>query len=168
MNNQFDFLCDTILHVSEVNENLETVASELRKRGAAHDRTKFTAIEFDAFVSTRSDFKKANYGTREYQECVDKVSHAVEHHHANNRHHTGFHKNGINDMTLIDIVEMLADWKAAERRSPDRELHDTIDYALKKYGVGDQLGSVIKNTLLSLGWMKDCRIDFAENTTHGC
>ena len=155
MNNEFDFLCETILHVSEVSENIETIASELRKRGIAHDRTKFQSLEFDAFVSTRDKFKKANYGTPEYQECVDIVKPAVDHHHANNKHHTGFHANGINDMTLVDIVEMIADWKAAERRSPDKKLVDTLDYAFSKYGIGVQLGRILKNTMLGLGWIEN-------------
>lgn len=145
-----DFLCETILHVSEVNENLETIASELRKRGCAHDRTKFQALEFDAFVSTREKFKKANYGMPEYQECIDAVKPAVDHHHQNNRHHTGFHAKGVNDMNLIDLAEMLADWKAAERRSPDKKLVDTLAYAYNKYGIGEQLGQVLRNTLIAL------------------
>jgi hypothetical protein len=155
MNTEMDFLCETILHVSEVSENLETIASELRKRGVAHDRTKFHALEFDAFVSTREMFKKASYGTPEYQACVDAVRPAVDHHHENNRHHTGFHPNGVNDMTLIDLAEMIADWKAAERRSPDRKLNDTLAYAFNKYGVGEQLGKILRNTLAALGWTEE-------------
>ena len=36
---EFDFLCDAVLHVTEVQENLEVIASELRQRGFAHDRS---------------------------------------------------------------------------------------------------------------------------------
>jgi hypothetical protein len=153
MNSEFDFLCDAILHVSEVSENMEAIAGELRRRGIAHDRTKFQALEFDAFVSTREKFKKANYGTPEYQECVELVRPAVDHHHKNNRHHTDFHPNGVNDMTLMDLAEMIADWKAAARRSPDRKLEDTLDYAFDKYGIGQQLGGVLRNSLVALGWI---------------
>ena len=153
MDNSLDFLCDVVLHISEVQENLETIASELRKRGFAHDRTKFQALEFDAFVSTRDKFKRANYGSKEYQECVDIVKPAVDHHYQNNRHHTGFHEYGINDMTLIDIIEMICDWQAAARRSPDKELKDTLDYAYKKYEIGEQFGRIIKNTFKELGWI---------------
>jgi hypothetical protein len=64
MDNSFDFLCDAILHVSEVGENLETVASEIRKRGFAHDRTKFQDPEFSAFITTRDKFKKVNSDTK--------------------------------------------------------------------------------------------------------
>jgi hypothetical protein len=154
MNLELDFLCETILHVSEVSENLEVIASELRKRGTAHDRTKFQAMEFDAFVSTREKFKKANYGTPEYQECCNIVKPAIDHHYKENRHHTGFHKDGINNMNLVDLAEMIADWKAAERRSPDKKLVDTLAYAFEKYGIGEQLGEIITNTLVDLGWIE--------------
>lgn len=153
MDMKFDFLNDTILHVSEVQENLEIIASELRKRGFAHDRTKFQELEFDGFVSTREKFKKANYGSPEYQECIELTKPAVDHHYKNNRHHTGFHKEGINDMSLIDIIEMIADWKAAARRSPDKKLEDTLDYAIKKYKIEPQLAKILINTLTTLKWI---------------
>lgn len=162
-----DFLCDTILHVSEVQENLEQISSDLRKRGFAHDRTKFQAFEFDSFVYNREKFKKANYGTPEYQECVELVKPAVEHHHHNNSHHTEFYDNGINGMNLMDLCEMIADWKAAARRSPDLDLVDTLDYAYKKYGIGTQLGEIIANTLVRLGWIeKEARHNNKDESSH--
>jgi len=154
MNNEFDFLCDVILHVGEVSEALEEVASELRKRGMAHDRTKFQELEFDAFVSTRDKFKKANYGSKEYQECIDAVKPAVDHHYANNRHHTSFHGGTIDGMNLVDIIEMVCDWKAAVRRSPDKNLEDTLEYSFDKYGIGDQMQKIIVTTLEDLGWIE--------------
>lgn len=147
MNNENDFLTDTILHIKEVQSNLEIFSYELRKRGVEHDMTKLQEPEFTAFVSTRDRFKKANYGTPEYQELVEEIKPAVNHHYENNRHHTGFHENGINDMNFIDILEMIADWKAAERRSPDKSLEDTLDYAFKKYQIDDQLKKIFINTM---------------------
>ena len=153
MNTELDVLCDTILHIGEVQENLEIIATELRQRGISHDRTKLQEFEFDAFVSTRPKFKLVNYGSPEYQECVDAIKPAVDHHYANNRHHTGFHKAGINGMNLIDLLEMIADWRAAARRSPDKTLKDTLDYAFKKYQIDEQLGKIITNTLKDLLWI---------------
>ncbi|TSA28601.1 hypothetical protein D4R71_00420 [bacterium] len=158
MDMEFDFLCDTLLHISEVRENLEIISSQLKQRGYAHDKTKLQQLEFDGFVSTREKFKKANYGSPEYQECIELTKPAVEHHYKNNRHHTGFHKNGINDMTLIDIIEMIADWRAAARRSPDKKLENTLDYATKKYGIQSQLAKVIINTFEQLNWITPNRI----------
>jgi hypothetical protein len=150
---EFDFLCDTMLHVSEVQENLEQISSELRKRAFAHDRTKFQALEFDSFVSTREDFKKANYGTPEYQKCCDIVQPALDNHYSNNRHHTGYHKNGIYDMNLIDILEMLADWKAASRRSPTQTFKESLPKCYKKYNINETLQKIIETTLKDLGWI---------------
>ena len=149
-----EVLCDTLMHISEVKENLEKIAGELRQRGIAHDRSKLEEVEFDAFVKSRPKFKKANYGSPEYRECVEMIKPAVEHHYRNNRHHTGYWKErDINGMNLIDIIEMLADWKAAERRSPDKTLEDTFEFAFKKYKIEDQLAQIIKNTLKDLEWI---------------
>lgn len=153
MDNNLDFLCDTILHVSEVQENLEEISSELKKRGHAHDRTKFQALEFDSFVSTRDKFKKANYGSPEYQECVDIVKPAVDSHYASNRHHTSYHKDGVYGMNLIDILEMLADWKAAARRSPTQNLKESLPKSYKKYNINETLQKLIENTLNDLNWL---------------
>src|SRR5574343_1565349 len=109
MNTELDFLTETVLHISEVQEYLEKMATELRQRGHAHDRTKLQEPEFSAFVSTRDEFKKANYGSPEYQALCDVIKPAIDHHYANNRHHTAFYEHGIYDMTLLDILEMLAD-----------------------------------------------------------
>jgi len=148
-----DVLCDTILHVSEIQEALEEMSSELRKRGLAHDRTKFQELEFDAFTSTRLRFKKVDYGTPEYKALVDEIKPVVDHHYANNRHHPNYHEHGINSMTLIDIAEMLADWKVAARRSPNNKFKDTLEFAFNKHGISKQLGQIIKNTLKELNWI---------------
>ncbi|MFW6271771.1 MAG: DUF5662 family protein [Desulfosalsimonas sp.] len=154
MKNETEVLTDIIQHISEVRENIEAFAGALRNRGISHDRSKLNACEFDAFVSTNEDFKKADYGSPEYQKCVEAIKPAVDHHYANNRHHTGYHQNGINDMTLVDIVEMVCDWKAAARRSPNKSFADTLTYAFKKYGINDQLQQILINTFQALGWIK--------------
>ena len=152
MNTEFEVLTDTLMHISEVQENIEKLSGELRKRGIAHDRSKLMAVEFDGFVKSRPKFKKANYGTPEYQECVDMIKPSVEHHYKNNRHHTAYHENGIKGMNLIDVCEMVCDWVAASRRSPDQTLHDSLSYAFKKYEIDGVLQDIIKNTFKDFGW----------------
>ena len=154
MKNEFDLLCDIILHVSEVKENLEDVCNAIKKRGIAHDRTKFQELEFDAFVSTRDKFKKATYGSKEYQECIDMIKPAIEHHYKNNNHHIKYYKNGINDMSLIDILELLADWKAASRRGQNaKTFKDSINFSLEKHNIQFPLKEIILNTAKSLNWI---------------
>ena len=153
METSMEVLTDTIMHISEVMENLMEIVSDLERRGVSHDRSKLLPVEFDAFVSTRPKFKKANYGTPEYQECVDCIKPSIDHHYANNRHHTGYHKNGFSDMNLLDILEMIADWKAAARRSPDLSFEESLPRAFKKYSIPENMQKHIMATLEYLGWI---------------
>jgi len=152
MNVELDFLCDTIVHVSEVAENLEICASNLRQRGHAHDRTKFQPMEFDAFVSTREKLKRAKFGAPEQQECVDTIRQAVDHHHANNQHHVQYYSDGIKDMSLLDILEMICDWRAATRRNSESRFKGFLEVAIKKYNISPELEKIIQTTLKELGW----------------
>ncbi|MBW2094186.1 MAG: hypothetical protein JRI80_04790 [Deltaproteobacteria bacterium] len=154
MNTELEVLTDTLMHISEVRENLAEMTAELTRRGIAHDRSKLEALEFDAFVSTRPKFKKANYGSPEYQECVDAIKPAVDHHYSVNRHHTGFHVVGFAGMNLFDILEMLADWKAAARRSPDLSFEDSLPKAFEKYNIPRNMQRHIMTTLRDLGWIE--------------
>ncbi len=161
---EFDLLTDTLLHMREVDENMQKVIGELQQRASSHDNTKLQETEFDAFLTTREDFKKASYGTPEYQKCIDAIKPAIDHHYKHNRHHTQHTEKGVNGMTLIDLIEMLADWKAAERRAANKQtLEDTFSKACEKYGIKPQLAHILQNTLLSLGWIEyGCDIDYSQ------
>ncbi|HDK27810.1 MAG TPA: hypothetical protein ENG48_12085 [Candidatus Atribacteria bacterium] len=153
MNIKLETLIDILLHISKVQENLSQVRAILKARGITHDRTKLLAIEFDAFVKARSKFKEANYGSPEYQECVNMIRPSIDHHHANNRHHTAFHKNGFSDMNLFDILEMLADWEAASRRNPDLPFADSLPKAFERYSIPLNVQRHIVATLKYLKWI---------------
>ena len=150
---EFEVLTDILRHISEVAENLEDIIHDLRKRGISHDRTKLEELEFDSFVKTQPKFKKVNYGSKEYQECVEAIKPAIEHHYQSNRHHTGFHKNGFADMNLLDILEMLADWKAASRRNPDLSFKESLPKAFEKYNIPENMQKHIIATLEYLRWL---------------
>lgn len=55
-------------------------------------------------------------------------------------------EHGINDMTLIDIVEMLCDWKASTLRHNDGNLLKSIDTNAQRFGFDDQLKQIFINT----------------------
>ena len=54
--------------------------------------------------------------------------------------------NGILDMNLIDIVEMLCDWKAASERQEDGNLLKSIEQNAERFGYDDQLKQIFINT----------------------
>ena len=49
-------------------------------------------------------------------------------------------------MTLIDLVEMFADWKAASERQKDGNLLKSIEVNASRFHIGDQLKQILMNT----------------------
>ena len=75
---------------------------------------------------------------------------ALEHHYAVNRHHPEHFTNGVNDMTLIDVVEMFADWKAASERTQNGNLLKSIELNAERFHLSDQLKEIFINTAKTL------------------
>jgi hypothetical protein len=56
----------------------------------------------------------------EYKGFLKELAPALDdHHYPKNRHHPEHFEDGMNDMNLLDLIEMLADWKAASERHAD-------------------------------------------------
>lgn len=54
---------------------------------------------------------------------------------------------GINGMSLLDLVEMLCDWKAATMRHNDGDIRRSIEINQKRFGYSDELKAIMLNTL---------------------
>ncbi len=57
---------------------------------------------------------------------------------------------GINDMTLIDIIEMFCDWKAASLRHADGDFLESLEYNRKRFNISEQLHDIFLNTANAL------------------
>ena len=53
----------------------------------------------------------------------------------------------LKGMTLIDLIEMLCDWKAATLRHADGGILKSIEYNKKRFGISDELCQILKNTV---------------------
>jgi hypothetical protein len=53
---------------------------------------------------------------------------------------------GINGMTLIDLIEMLCDWKAAGLRHADGDIFRSIEINKERFGISEQLTQILENT----------------------
>lgn len=58
---------------------------------------------------------------------------------------------GVYGMNVIDLVEMLCDWKAASMRHADGDVMKSIEINRKRFKMSDQIVSIFKNTI---DWMK--------------
>lgn len=152
MMNVKEMNAETLEHIQVVRNNLGQFVKELTDRASLHDLSKLEAPEADIFCEYTPKLKGLTYGSDEYKECLKEMQVALDHHYANNRHHPEFHDNGIEDMNLIDIIEMLADWKAATMRHDDGCIIKSIDINQKRFNLSDQTVMIMKNTVQDMGW----------------
>lgn len=136
----------TFRHIERVRNLLNNCITELLKRGELHDQSKLEPPEVELFTEHTSRLADLTYGSPEYQQALDDLGPALEHHYANNRHHPQHHKNGVNDMNLLDIVEMLCDWKAASERHNDGNIRKSIEHNADRFGLSPQLVRILENT----------------------
>jgi hypothetical protein len=138
---------ETYKHVREVRENMRKFINDLLSRSLKHDDSKFESPEAEIFGDNTHLLAQTEYGSPEYHALLEKVKPAIEHHYAKNRHHPEHHPKGVNDMTLIDLVEMLADWKAATARNKNGNIRKSIEINAKRYNMDAQLKQIFENTV---------------------
>lgn len=152
-----DSTSDTKEHIIKVRTNLNQVVYKLIERAIIHDRTKFVEPEkgaFDTLVAYATKYGEARYGSPEYFSRLDTLNEALSHHYQNNPHHPEFHKNGIRDMSLVDLIEMLADWKAAAERYPtsSNNVRESLRVNRKRFNIPMELVDVLNNTINDFDW----------------
>lgn len=60
----------------------------------------------------------------------------------------------VDGFDLLDLVEMLCDWKAATERHNDGDIMRSIDINQKRFSMSPQLVSILRNTVVRMGWSK--------------
>lgn len=148
----YDSRPDTHAHINKVQEYLEEVVDEIKMRSFIHDDTKLHSPEKEAFDRAIS-LKTVEYGTPEYDAAKASLGDALAHHYAHNSHHPEHYENGINGMSLLDVIEMLADWKAATERMKDGDLGKSLEINKERFGISDQLYEILVNTAKELEWL---------------
>lgn len=137
---------ETQKHIERVRHYLRFVTDRLTLRGVKHDATKLETPEIELFAAHTKQLADTKYGSPEYQEHLEALKPALDHHYANSRHHPEHFVKGINDMNLIDIIEMFCDWKASTERQKDGNLLKSIDINAQRFGYDDQLKQIFINT----------------------
>ena len=138
---------EAIKHIHRVRYFLSTMIEELDRRARNHDQSKLESPEAEIFGEYTPELAKVEYDSPEYKALLEKVKPAIEHHYAKNRHHPECWPNGINDMTLLDIVEMLADWRAATERNKNGNIRTSIEKNTVRYNISPQLAQIMQNTV---------------------
>lgn len=141
--------CETRKHKQRVVELLAMFITELLKRGNEHDNVKLEPPEKEVFEEFTPGLRDLTFGTDEYNECKRQMGDALKHHYARCRHHPEHYEDGVNGMTLIDLVEMLCDCKAASERHNDGNIMKSIDKLAEDHDIASQLAKILKNTVVA-------------------
>jgi len=136
----------TLRHIETVRNYMNAIICELMKRQEQHDQSKLQSPEVEYFDKYTPLLRSITYGSDEYKRIMEEMRPAITHHNQSNRHHPEFHGDGISRMNLIDLIEMMCDWKAAGMRHADGNLFKSLLINKKRFGISDQLYEILYNT----------------------
>jgi len=137
----------TMMHIAVVTLLLDAFMQALDDRKVQHDVSKLSSPEAEMFAVYGPKLKGMTYGSEEYKQCLAEMREtALEHHYQHNRHHPEHFTNGIAGMNLVDLVEMVLDWKASSMRHADGDFRFSVAYNAKRFGIPEELASIIANT----------------------
>ena len=143
---------DTENHIHKVRDNLYMIEANLSRRANVHDASKLEEPELSGYEGLSQALRGLTYGTPEHRAAFAPFKEIIQHHYANNSHHPEYWRNGIDDMSLLDIMEMIADWRAANDRSGG-DFYQSIDVSARRFGIDEQLARILLNTAVELGWI---------------
>jgi hypothetical protein len=155
----YDSTADTLKHSQRVGELMAQTIRELVDRSMCHDRSKTEDPELTTFNEFTPKLQHSTYGSDEYKGFLAEMKAGLDHHYASNRHHPEHFADGVDGMTLVDLIEMLADWRAATERHADGSMDRSLEIQEKRFGISAQLYNILWNTAEHFGWLDSQRKD---------
>lgn len=147
ISDNYDSKADTLTHIKRVNDFLLQAVVKILNRANVHDSSKLKNPEKNLFDEYTPKLKNCTYGSEEYNKYLKELKVALDHHYKHNSHHPEHYDNGIDGFDLFDLIEMFFDWWAATERHQDGDILKSIDINKKRFGMCDQLVSILKNTV---------------------
>ena len=140
----------TLRHIETVRNFLNVVIRELLSRGEQHDQSKLEPPEVEAYDRITDGLRGLTYGSEEYLAVLRNAQPAIAHHYAVYRHHPEHFERGYREMTLIDLLEMVCDWKAATLRHHHGNIFKSIEINQERFGFSSELAQILHNTAVWL------------------
>lgn len=151
----YDSTQDTLQHIDTVRFYLSNVIQDLKSRAMYHDLSKLQPPEKEAYDILTPRLKGLTYGSEEYRACLREMKPAIQHHYEHNSHHPEHYPDGVAGFDLLDLVEMLCDWKAASLRHADGNILDSITHNIERFKLDPQIASILRNTVIRMGWSRE-------------
>ncbi len=154
----YDSRPETQQHIRRVGQFIDRAIGDLGYRKAMHDASKLVSPEVEAFDIATPKLAKLVYGSPEYKQSTRDLGPALEHHFVVNDHHPEHFENGVRGMSLLALIEMLCDWRAASERGKQRlddpekvvTFESGLAYQQQRFGYSDELAEIFRNTVREL------------------
>lgn len=140
-----------ILHVAMVREYLTGSIQNLQHRLLHHDDSKFEEPERSAYEGLDEAIEGVVFGSDEYRQIIrDFLGDALQHHYEHNSHHPNYFEDGVQGMSLFDLIEFLCDIRA----SCDEKGKQHIDLETSKrfHNMSDSIYQILQNTIKEMNW----------------
>lgn len=148
----YDSRHDTLPHIARVQELMAELCERLALRAELHDASKLVEPEKSAFDAHAPERSRCVYGSEKYNGHLAELQAALVHHYAHNSHHPEHYRDGVDGMSLLDLIEMFCDWKAASEKHRNGSLARSIQINRERFQLSEQLLRVFENTRRELGW----------------
>lgn len=137
---------ETLQHIQRVQHYIRFFTDKLTDRGEKHDASKLSDEELPYFAKHTENLRNIKFGSEEYKKELEELKDTLEHHYSHNRHHPEYYKDGIEGMNILDITEMLCDWKASCERQKNGNLLKSIEINAERFHIDKQLMQILINT----------------------
>jgi hypothetical protein len=145
MSDSYDCTNDVQEHKRKVRYWMRDIAAQIEGRAERHDNSKLEdPVEKAMFDRWTPELRQATFGSDQYKLALDGMGEGVKRHYRANRHHPEHYLNGVNGMTLVDLIEMVADWMSAAQA---KNTFVDLEHAAQRFGLSPQLVDIITNTL---------------------
>lgn len=133
-------------HKLNVSKRIQRFISLLQSRSINHDNSKLMEPEYSLWCAMDQE-PRYKYGTPEYEDKLRRFRKVFELHYKANRHHPEHHLNGVNDMNLIDLIEMLCDFISYKDNITYTEASTMLDKQADRFGFSEEIRTLLMNTL---------------------
>lgn len=146
----FGLLRSFTRHIGFVRLAITMVAQELERRALVHDLSKMLDDEFAGFSRINAAARVNKFGSPEYAEGMKRERPTIDLHFSRNSHHperptllavagtpllAAEMGVGENEMTFLDVIEMVCDWWGARKGYDDpRSWKDSVELNLSQKG----------------------------------
>lgn len=124
----------TLYHQRLVQQLMIKISQEIEKRAFSHDNSKLNT-EFPGLVNINYIAREQGFGSEDYQESLK--SEMVQHHWKVNDHHPEHFEKGISEMDLVQIIEMVCDWRAVSIQK-NLNFHDMLQEQKKRFNPSEK------------------------------